>query len=265
MNETVTMMVNRSSLRRFSDRKLTEEETNAILDAAMRAPTASNMMYYSIINLTDPELRSQIQVLCNNQPYVTKAPLALLFCADYQRLSDLYDANHVPKKCAEKGVQYLYPSEKHFLNGIEDAAFAAENAVIAAESMGMGSVYIGHIKDHYEEAVKLLNLPPLVFPSLLLLIGYPEENAARKRQPRFDKKYIVHENQYHRQTPEELEEMYKGRFFHTPNNSLGADNAVQQFYLNKFVKSPTYRNSIRSVHKMLENWKGAEKIRFEDE
>ena len=82
MNETVTMMVNRSSLRRFSDRKLTEEETNAILDAAMRAPTASNMMYYSIINLTDPELRSQIQVLCNNQPYVTKAPLALLFCAD---------------------------------------------------------------------------------------------------------------------------------------------------------------------------------------
>lgn len=265
MNETIQMMINRSSLRRFSDRKLTEEEVDAILDAAMRAPTASNMMYYTILRLTDPELRKQIQVLCNNQPYVTQAPLALLFCADYQRLSDLYDENKVPEKCAERGAQYLYPSEKHFLNGIEDAAFAAENAVIAAESMGMGSVYIGHIKDHYEEAVQLLDLPPLVFPSLLLLIGYPAEGAVRKRQPRFDKTYIVQENRYHRQTPEELEAMYKGRFFYTADNPLGADNAVQQFYLNKFVKSPTYRNSIRSVHRMLENWKGAEKIRFEDE
>lgn len=263
MNETVKIMTDRISLRQFSERKPTQEETNAILEAAMRAPTASNMMYYTIINLTDPELRTEIQRLCNNQSYVTKAPLALLFCADYQRLTDYYENNQVPEKCQETGGQYLYPSEKHFLNGIEDAAFAAENAVIAAQSMGMGSVYIGHIKDHYKEAADLLHLPPLVFPSLLLLIGYPAENAAFKRKPRFEKKYIVHENTYHRLNNDELEKMYEGRFYFSPYNTLGAENAVQQFYLNKYVKSSVYKNSIKSVHEVMENWKGAEKIRFD--
>lgn len=263
MNETIQMMVNRTSLRQFSERKLTQEETDSILEAAMRAPTATNMMYYSIINITDPEMRMEIQRLCNNQPYVSQAPLALLFCADYQRLTDYYEQNHVPEKCVETGGQYLYPSEKHFLNGIEDAAFAAENAVIAAQSMGMGSVYIGHIKDHYKEAVEILKLPPLVFPSLLLLIGYPAGNAASKRKPRFDKKYIVHDDVYHRLGHEELEEMYGERFFYSEQNTLGADNAAQQFYLNKYVKSPLYKKSIQSVHEMLENWRGAEKIRFD--
>ena len=264
MNETVKMMINRSSLRQFSDRKLTCEEVDAILEAAMRAPTATNMMYYSIISITDPELRKTICTYCNNQPYVTGAPLALLFCADYQRLSDYYEMNDVPAKCCEVGGQYLYPSEKHFLNGIEDAAFAAENAVIAAQAMGMGSVYIGHIKDHYKEAAQVLKLPPLVYPSLLLLVGYPADDARQVRKPRFDKKYIVHENTYHRLTGEELTRMYSDRFFFTPKNTLGAENAAQQFYLNKYVKSPTYKNSVRSVHEVLKNWAGAEKIKFDD-
>lgn len=264
MNETLNLIIGRSSLRQFSDRKLTEEEKNTILEAAMRAPTATNMMYYSIIEINDPNIRGEICKLCNNQPYVTQAPLALLFCVDYQRLEDYYEMNHVPEKCKETGGQYLYPSEKNFLNGIEDAAFAAENAVIAAQSMGMGSVYIGHIKDHYTEAVKLLNLPPLVFPSLLLLIGYPAENARIIRKPRFDKKYIVHEDGYHRLSGAELTEMYKGRFTFTPANTLGAENAAQQFYLNKYVRSRTYRDSIRSVHEVLKNWKGAERIRFDE-
>ena len=264
MNETLSLMINRNSLRQFSEREITKEETDLILKAAMKAPTATNMMYYSIIRITDPELRAKIQVLCNNQPYVTKAPLALLFCADYQRLEDYYEYYDVPKKCEETGGQFLYPSEKHFLNGIEDAAFAAENAVIAAQSMGMGSVYIGHIKDHYEEARELLKLPPLVFPSLLLLIGYPAENAVAKRKPRFDPKYIVHENTYHRLDQEELDAMYADRFFFHPQNSLGAENAAQQFYLNKYVKSPTYKNSIRSVHMALQNWQGFERITFDE-
>ena len=126
------------------------------------------------------------------------------------------------------------------------------------------SIYIGHIKDHYKEAAQVLKLPPLVYPSLLLLVGYPADDARQVRKPRFDKKYIVHENTYHRLTGEELTRMYSDRFFFTPKNTLGAENAAQQFYLNKYVKSPTYKNSVRSVHEVLKNWAGAEKIKFDD-
>lgn len=250
------LMDGRTTLRRFSGRPIEPELEDIIIKMAMRAPTASNMMYYSIITVHDKELQRTLQKTCNDQPYISQAPCMLVFCADYQRLYDFYEMGNVPEKCKELNETFLYPSEKNFLLCTEDAVLAAENAVLAAQALGMGSCFIGHIMDYYEIHQQLFNLPPLVFPVLALLIGYPPDGYRPVRRPRFEQKYIVHENKYHRLTGSELREMYESRFHFIPENRYKADNAAQQLYLSKYASSKCYAEGVRSVKNALGNWQG---------
>lgn len=250
------LMDQRTTLRSFSERPVEPELEELIIKMALRAPTASNMMYYSVITIHDKELQRALQKTCNNQPYISQAPCMLVFCADYQRLYDFYEYGNVPEKCRELERIYLYPSEKNMLLCTEDAVLAAENAVLAAQALGMGSCFIGHIMDHCEIHRQLFNLPPLVFPVLALLIGYPPDNYKPVRRPRFEQTYIVHENTYHRLTKEELDGMYGTRFHFVPENRYKANNAAQQLYLSKYASSECYAEGVRSVKKAFENWRG---------
>ena len=88
MNETLKVIENRCSTRNYSATPISEEEKEAIIHSALRAPTAGNLMLYSIIEIADQKLKDKLAVTCDNQPFIAKAPLALLFAADYQRQYD---------------------------------------------------------------------------------------------------------------------------------------------------------------------------------
>lgn len=200
MNETIAQLKRRKSVRIFEDRLLPIEIKDAILDSAFQAPTAGAMMLYSIIDITDQNLKDRLSVTCDNQPFIAEAPLVLIFLADYQRWYDTF---------IYSGCEARKPSEGDLLLACADAVIAAQNSVVAAESMGVGSCYIGDILENQETVSKLLNLPDYVVPAAMLVYGYPvKSQLARKKPARFDKEYIVHENSYRKFTPQEHIEMH---------------------------------------------------------
>jgi FMN reductase (NADPH) len=203
MNEVLKQIKNRKSMRVYENRQIEAEIKKEILNAAFEAPTAGAMMLYSILDITDEELKEKLSVACDNQPFIAKAPLVLVFLADYQRWYDTFcfeDCN--PRK----------PGEGDILLACADAIIASQNTVVAAESFGVGSCYIGDIIENCETVRELLDLPDYVLPAAMVVYGYPVEAQKNRKKPaRFEKDYIVFENKYHRLTEEEEREMYRTR------------------------------------------------------
>ena len=259
MNETLQVIAKRRSVRHYAPTPLTPEEKNIILTSAMRAPTAGNLMLYSIIEIENQALKDRLAVTCDNQPFIARAPLVLIFAADYQRQYDLFMEAHVEEKCHEKGIAPRTPDVGDMLLACCDALIAAQTAVIAAESMGIGSCYIGDILEQYEVHQQLLDLPPYVLPITLLCFGRPAvEKEDRRLTPRYDPRYIVFKNQYHRLTSQEMEEMMRPTV--EKSTSGGAhpvkmDEVVQRIYFRKFNSDFSAEMS-RSVREMIKHWQG---------
>ncbi|TDT51273.1 nitroreductase family protein [Fonticella tunisiensis] len=203
MNEVLMQIKNRKSVRVFEERQVEDEVKNEILNAALEAPTAGGMMLYSILDITDERLKERLSVVCDNQPFIAKAPLVLVFLADYQRWYDAY--------CFE-GCNPRKPGEGDILLACADAIIAAQNTVVAAESLGVGSCYIGDIIENCETVRDLLDLPDYVLPAAMVVYGYPAESQRIRKKPvRFEKDYIVFKNKYRRLTKEEHREMHSIR------------------------------------------------------
>lgn len=203
MNDVIKQIKNRKSVRVYENKPISAEIKNEILNSAFEAPTAGCMMLYSILDITDETLKEKLAVTCDNQPFIAKAPLVLIFLADYQRWYDTFsfeDCN--PRK----------PGEGDILLACADAIIAAQNTVVAAESLGIGSCYIGDIIENCEIVRDLLELPDYVLPAAMVVYGYPTESQKNRKKPvRFEKQYIVFENKYNRLTKEEQEEMHNKR------------------------------------------------------
>jgi len=203
MNDVLKQIKNRKSMRVFEDKTITEEIKKEILNAAFEAPTAGAMMLYSILDITDEELKKKLAITCDNQPFIAKAPLVLIFLADYQRWYDSF--------CFEE-CNPRKPGEGDILLACADAIIAAQNTVVSAESLGVGSCYIGDIIENCEDVRELLELPDYVLPAAMVVYGYPVEAQKNRKKPiRFEKQYIVSENKYHRLTKEEYVEMHRIR------------------------------------------------------
>jgi nitroreductase len=175
MNPTLETIARRRSVRAYADRALTQEEKDAILNAAMRAPTAGNMMLYAILEIEDQQLKERLSETCDHQPFIARAPYVLIFLADYQRWYDVYVQAGVEVRCAELDREFRKPQEGDLMLACADAIIAAQNAVVAAESMGIGSCYIGDIMENYEIHRELLGLEPYTFPAAMLCFGYPAD------------------------------------------------------------------------------------------
>lgn len=243
---------NRKSVRAYEDKGIPKDIKESIINAAMRAPTAGNMMLYSIIDITDQSIKNTLVKTCDNQPFIAKAPLVLVFVADYQRWIDYYMECDVPKICNEKSEKMRTPQEGDLLLACCDALIAAQNAVIAAESFGLGSCYIGDIMENYEIHRDLFDLPDYTFPITMVCFGYPTEQQKQRTQPeRFDKEFIVFNNKYKRLESGDFKEMFSS--YENLKFLPGASNMGQHSYIRKFSAEFSDEMS-RSVREALKNW-----------
>lgn len=247
MNEVLSQLKSRKSMRVFKDKSIPAEIKSEILKAAFEAPTAGAMMLYSIIDAEDENLKQKLSILCDNQPFIAKAPMVLIFLADYQRWYDTF--NHEDCKPRIPGVGDI-------LLACADAVIAAQNTVVAAESLGVGSCYIGDIIENCEAVKKLLELPDYVLPAAMLVFGYPVEAQKNRKKPaRFDKEYIVFQNKYKRFSKEQLEAMHASR-----NKKAGAaekniSEDIKAFCSRKYMSDFSLEMN-RSASEYLKKFKG---------
>ena len=263
MNPVIELILHRKSVRAYEDKPISEQVRAEILAATLRAPTAGNQMLYSIIEVTDQSVKDTLAKTCDNQPFIAKAPWVLLFLADYQRWYDYFVACGVEQLCAQRNVPMRKPEEGDLFLACCDALIAAQTALIAAESFGIGSCYIGDIMEQYETHRKLFNLPQYVFPICLLCFGYPTP-AQKDREPtsRFDPQYIVFENHYKRLDHASFEAMYRERHeraFKDRPEIEGARNIGQLMYLRKFSAEFSVEMS-RSVRAILKAWRDVDRV-----
>jgi FMN reductase (NADPH)/FMN reductase [NAD(P)H] len=242
----------RRSIRAYQERSVERETANLIIQAAMRAPTAGNMMLYSIVEVAEQGIKDKLAASCDNQPFIATAPLVLLFLADYQRWFDYFIASGVEEFCDKEGRTLRYPGEGDLLLACCDALIAAQTAVIAAEALGLGSCYIGDIMEQFEFHQELFDLPQYTFPVALLCIGYPKESQLKRAlTPRYPQESVHFVNEYNRLDPATLDEIIKPRYRSSyPGEAV---NYGQAFYARKFAADFSIEMT-RSVKKAIESW-----------
>jgi nitroreductase len=243
MNEIIQSLFKRKSVRQFEERPISPEEKTLILESALQAPTAGNQNLYTILDITDEGLKHSLSVYCDNQPFIAKAPLALLFLADCRRWYDSYLAAGIEPRRPEKGDLLL---------AVADAVIAAQNTVVAAESLGMGSCYIGDILEQEEKVREALGLDEYVFPAAFVVYGFPTKGQMEREKPgRPPLSYIVQENRYRRLSEKEHRQMFleKGAI----NREEEFEEYIRTFYERKY-SSGFAKEMNRSASRYLEHF-----------
>ena len=239
-NEVLRQIHQRKSVRAFEEREIPPEVKNAVLDAAIQAPSAGNMALYTVLDITDRSMKDALAKSCDNQPFIATAPMVLIFCADYRRWYDVF---------CRHGAEVREPSVGDLFLAQADAIIAAQNAVMAAHSLGLGSCYIGDITEHFEYHRQLLSLPQYVVPAAMLVLGYPtQQQKDRKKPARFAREDLVHENGYDLEKSHRMEKMLQ----HRDEKDDLHDWIVR--FCNRKWNSDFSREMSRSCGEMVRTW-----------
>jgi len=184
-NPALEFVFQRRSIRKFKQKPVPRKLVNRIVDAGQRAPTACGMQSYSFILITDQKLKEEMFKAIGKQKCMEEAPIWILVCADMARQLKLFELLGIKTK--------MGPLSK-FVPAIVDAALVAENMVIAAEMLRLGSVYVGSVWEAMKKIADFLGLPENVCPVVLVCLGYPDESPPLR--PRWPREAVLHENRY---------------------------------------------------------------------
>ncbi|HEV7268339.1 MAG TPA: NADPH-dependent oxidoreductase [Falsiroseomonas sp.] len=187
-NQVLDTLLGHRSIRAFLPDPLAEGVLETLVAAAQSAPTSSNQQAWSVVAVQDPARRARLAALANNQKFITQAPLFLCWVADLSRLTRLGQAHgrHL------EGLDYL----ESFMVALVDAALAAQNALVAAESLGLGTVYVGALRHHPEKVAEELALPPNAFAAFGMSVGHPDPAVPSAVKPRLPQSLVLHREQY---------------------------------------------------------------------
>ena len=243
-NPVIKQLLERKSMRVFEPGEIPEDDVQAILAAALQAPTAGNMTLWTAIRVTDEDKKRQLAVSCDHQPFIATSPLVLVFCADYKRWFDVF-------KTVALDEPLRVPGEGDFLLAMEDAVIAAHAAVTAADALGYGSCYIGDILENCDTQRAILGLPEYVKPVCMAVFGRPTAQQMERPKPvRFAADEVVHENAYRNVGGEGMRAMLKKR--------QGLDGEAFERWLLAFAKRKWNcafsEEMTRSCAQMIEEW-----------
>lgn len=198
MDKTIELLMAHSSCRSFQDKPVPEDMADTIIKCAQHSPTSSYLQAYSIIKVEDKEKRKALAEFAGGQEWVEKAGLALLFCADLHRLDVMLNV-------ADKNVLH---NEELYTVAVTDAALASSRALVAAQALGLGGVFVGGVRNETEKMAELFGLPELVFPMYVVCMGYPAKVPPQR--PRMDASLISAVDTYPEITgPEQLTDYEK--------------------------------------------------------
>jgi nitroreductase len=200
INPTIETIQAHRTIRSFTEQPIAEQHLTMIIQCAQAAPSASMLQAYSIIHVSDPQTKETLSILAGNQNHVRFAPVLLIFCADLYRLKQA--ANKHNKPFEAKTLDSL-------LTATVDTTVAAQNALVAAQSLGLGGCYISGVRDEPNQVRDLLQLPELVYPVIGLCLGYPANDPGQKL--RLPMQVILKENVYTTEREEERIEAYESQ------------------------------------------------------
>ncbi len=184
-SETIEILHNRVSVRRYSDDPVSDEQISAVLQAAFRAPTSSNIQAYSVVVVRDEAARQALSVTTGNQKHVAEAPVFLAFCADLRRME------HALQRHGHDMNDNLL--EIGLVSTI-DASLVGMSAYLAADSLGLKGLMIGAVRNDPIEVARILELPQRVYCVFGMCLGWPAEAPPQK--PRMDTGLTVHYETY---------------------------------------------------------------------
>ncbi|MGE4221084.1 MAG: NADPH-dependent oxidoreductase [Alphaproteobacteria bacterium] len=184
-SETIEVLLNRRSIRKFTDRPVPDAQVEAILRAAFRAPTSSNIQSYTVIVVKDRATRETLSAIASNQKHVVTAPVFLAFCADLTRIGHAL---------AQNGKSLEDNNLEAGLVASIDAALVGMSAYLAADSLGLQGVMIGAVRNNAAATAKALGLPPHVYCVFGMCLGHAAEMPPQK--PRMPYEGMVHLDRY---------------------------------------------------------------------
>ena len=187
-NAVIATMLDHRSVRGYKPDPVPPGTLESLIAAAQSAATSSNMQWTSVITVSDPAKKKQLAEIAGNQKHIEECPLYLCWVADMTR-------NALISR-AEKVEFETMPWLETFMVACIDVALAAQNAVVAAESMGLSTVYIGAMRNDPERVAALLGLPPQCFCVFGLCVGYASPEAAGEVKPRLSQGVVLHRERY---------------------------------------------------------------------
>lgn len=200
-NKTIELLIERASCRNFLDKKIEPEVLNYILEAGAKAASGGNLQPFSIIQIESEENKKKI-VSLGNQKLIEKAPINLLFCIDFYR----------NKRWAEVEIAPYSGGKSYdtFWIAFQDTIIAAQNICTAADSFGLGSVYLGTVMNNFRDLKEMLNLPNGVIPVVMLAMGYPKTKKVLRKK--FNSEVVVHKEQYQYKSDEEIKAIFQEKY-----------------------------------------------------
>ena len=214
MTKISNILLDRSSIRKYSSKPIDDKSLNELLVMGCRASTTGNMQVYSIIVTRDIQIKRDLSPLHFNQKMITEAPVVLTFCADFNRFN---------KWCLLRKAEPGYDNFLSFITGAIDALLVAQTVCIAAESKGLGICYLGTTTYNAHKIVDLLKLPKGVVPVTTVTLGWPSEKP--EQVDRLPLEAVIHKDTYHDYSEEDIEKYYgqkeerrDSRQFVTENN-----------------------------------------------
>ncbi len=211
-------LLGHKSIRNFLPEPLPSGTLEGIIAAAQSAATSSNLQTWSVVAVENPERKAQAATICGDQDFIRQAPLFLVFCADLARLAHLAAQSEL----TDVGLEYL----EMFVMATIDASLAAQNAALAAESLGLGICYVGAARNQPRELAAFLELPDRVVALFGMAIGVPNPEKPAAVKPRLPQNAVLHRETYSLENQEEsiaeyntvMREFYAGQNMNVKGN-----------------------------------------------
>ena len=188
INPVLPVLLSHRSVRSYEKKPVPDGLLEMIVAAGQSASTSSNLQLWSVVAVEDPARKEYLSELCAGQKHIRDCPLFLVWLADGSRVARAAEAQGVKAE----GLDYV---EAVMLAAV-DTALAAQNAVVAMESLGLGTVYIGGIRNNMDKVIEELRLPPYVVPCFGMCVGWPSESVPASVKPRLPQAAVLHRETY---------------------------------------------------------------------